>query len=86
MKSIWIRVKDFLQGLSFRTGVLTLVACGVFYLISFGVFLLPLAITVQGTLWVIFFGLAKTTQYTALLILGKEGVVRLKRFFKRRKR
>jgi hypothetical protein len=30
--------------------------------------------------------LAKTTQYTALLILGKEGVVRLKRFFKRRKR
>jgi phosphoglycolate phosphatase len=78
-------MKDFLQGLSFRTGVIILVACGAFYLISFGVFLLPLATTVQGALWVIFFGLAKTTQYTALLILGKEGVVRLKRFFKRRK-
>ena len=85
MKNFWCRAKQFLQGLSFRTGVLILVACGAFYLISFGVFLQPLATTVQGALWVIFFGLAKTTQYTALLILGKEGVVRLKRFFNRRK-
>jgi phosphoglycolate phosphatase len=86
MKSIWIRVKDFLQGLSFRTGVLTLVACAVFYIISFGVFLLPLATSIQGILWTIFFGLAKATQYAALLILGNEGVVRLKRALRREKR
>ncbi len=85
MKAIWVRVKEFLQGLSFRTGVLTLVACAVFYALSFGVFLLPIATGIQGILWATFFGLAKTAQYAGLLILGKEGVVRLKRALRREK-
>lgn len=86
MKGVWERVKEFLQGLSFRTGVITLIACAVFYLLSFGVFLLPIATSIQGILWATLFGMAKTTQYAGLLILGKEGVVRLKRALRREKR
>lgn len=35
--------------------------------------LLPISAAAKGVLWFIFFGLAKTTQYTALAILGVKG-------------
>lgn len=84
MKEMWERVRIFLQGLSFRTGVLTLLACITFYLISFGVFWLPLSTVVKSVLWATFFGMAKAAQYSGLLILGKEGVLRLKQVFRKR--
>lgn len=71
-------LKQFLTRLSFRTGVLVAVACAVCYVLSFAQMLLPLSVATKGVLWTVFFGLAKTCQYTALLILGKEGVRRLK--------
>jgi phosphoglycolate phosphatase len=51
---------------------------------SFLQMLLPLSVTAKGVLWTIFFGLAKTAQYTALAILGTSGYQRLKRIFVRR--
>lgn len=76
-------IKQWLSGLSFRTGLIILGCCVVFYIVSFAQFLLPIGTTANGILWVVFFGLAKTSQYTALLILGVEGVKRVKRFFKK---
>lgn len=64
--------------MSFRTGVIVGVLSVVCYALSFGQMLLPFSITVKGVLWIVFFGLAKTFQYTALLILGKAGVGRLR--------
>lgn len=79
------RVRSWLASLSFRTGIIVLTACVLFYVISFAQMLLPISVAAKGTLWVIFFGLAKTAQYSALLILGKAGIVSLrKKFLKRR--
>ncbi len=47
--------------------------------------LLPIRATAKGVLWVVFFGLAKTSQYTALAILGVDGWRRLKSTFKKLK-
>lgn len=47
--------------------------------------LLPISVTAKGIIWFIFFGLAKTLQYTAILILGAAGVARLKAIIQRRK-
>ena len=79
------KIKQWLTKLSFRTGLIILVICAFFYIISFAQFFLPIDASVKWILWVIFFGLAKTTQYTALLILGVEGVKRVKRYFKNKK-
>ena len=76
------KIKQWFKGLSFRTGMIVLAFCALFYVISFAQFLLPISATAKGVLWVVFFGLAKTAQYTALLILGVEGVKRVKKFFK----
>lgn len=76
--------KGWLEGLSFRTGLAVLGSCVVFYLVSFGVFLLPLSYGAKGALWAVFFGLAKAAQYTGLLILGKAGIQRLRRVLSRR--
>lgn len=46
--------------------------------------LLPISAVAKGVLWVVFFGLAKTCQYAAILILGKAGIDRLRRAFGRR--
>lgn len=78
-------IKKKLQKLSFRTGVIVLVLCIPFYIISFAQMLLPISLKVQGVLWIVFFGLAKTFQYTGITILGVEGVKRLKKLLKRRK-
>lgn len=40
--------------------------------------LLPISATAKGVLWVVFFGLAKTFQYSGLVVLGVEGVKRVK--------
>lgn len=68
----------WLQGLSFRTGLVVFGCCVLCYLLSFGQMLLPISTTSKTALWVLFFGLAKTFQYTALLILGKEGLKYIK--------
>ena len=78
-------VKQWLSRLGFRTGLIVLGFCILFYILSFAQMALPISATLKGTLWVILFGMAKATQYTALLILGKEGIIRLKRLFNRTK-
>ena len=77
-------VKHFLQSLSFRTGVIVLLCCIPFYLLSFAQMLLPISVTAKGILWTVLFGLAKTCQYGGLTILGVEGYKRLKDKFKRK--
>ena len=79
MKSVK-RIKDTLGKLSFRTGVIVLALCIPFYILSFAQMALPISAAAKGTLWVIFFGLAKTTQYGGLTILGAEGLKRLKEY------
>ena len=75
-------VKHWLQSLSFRTGVIVLLCCIPFYLLSFAQMLLPISVTAKGILWTVLFGLAKTCQYGGLTILGVEGYKRLKDKFK----
>ena len=83
LTQLWYSIKRFLQGLSFRTGVMVLLSCVIFYLLSFAVLVLPLSVGLRGALWALFFGLAKCAQYGGLLILGAEGVKRVKRWFGR---
>ncbi len=72
------RVREWLGALSFRTGVVIAAACVCCYALSFLQMLLPIGVGAKGVLWATFYGLAKACQYTAILILGKEGVARLK--------
>lgn len=88
MKQLFHRLRHWLSGLSFRTGVVVLLCCALCYVISFAQFALPEAIAsarVKGALWVLFYGLAKALQYTGLLIVGKEGWQRIKSRWLRRK-
>lgn len=85
MKALFQRIKNWLAGLSFRTGVMVLASCILFYAISFAQLLIPMSAAWHTALWVIFFGLAKTAQYGGLAILGVEGYRRLKSYFRRRK-
>lgn len=81
LKKLKERMKDFcrwLAGLGFRTGLAVLGACIVFYILSFAQMALPIPVAWKGGLWVVLFGLAKASQYTALIILGKEGIKRIK--------
>ncbi len=84
MKALWIKIKRFLKSLSFRTGVICMLACVVFYIISFAVIPLSISASLRTILWIIFFGMAKTTQYVGIIILGKEGINRLKRALRKR--
>lgn len=79
------RLKGWLSTLSFRTGVYVAGVCLLCYLLSFAQMFLPLPVAVKGGLWALFFGLAKAAQYSALLILGKSGLDKLRRvrFLKR---
>ena len=81
--SIFNKVKQWLQSLSFRTGVIVLLCCIPFYILSFAQMLLPISVTAKGILWTVLFGLAKTCQYGGLTILGVEGYKRLKNKFKK---
>lgn len=78
-------VKRWLQSLSFRTGVIVLLCCIPFYILSFAQMLLPISAAAKGVLWTILFGLAKTCQYGGLTILGVDGYNRLKSLIKRKK-
>lgn len=60
-------IGQHLSSLSFRTGVIVLAMCILFYAISFVQMALPISVSLKGTLWFIFFGLAKTTQYAGLI-------------------
>ena len=84
IKRLWHKLKSWLQSLSFRTGVIVLVCCIPFYILSFAQMLLPISTTAKGILWTVLFGLAKTCQYGGLTILGVEGYKRLKTKFKRK--
>ncbi len=87
MKQFLIRVRQWLQGLSFRTGVVVLVLCVPFYILSFAQMALPeryLSVGAKGVLWAVLFGMAKTCQYGGLTILGVEGYRRLKTWMKRK--
>lgn len=81
----WNNIKTWLQSLSFRTGVIVLLCCIPFYILSFAQMLLPISAAAKGVLWTILFGLAKTCQYGGLTILGVEGYNRLKGWIKRKK-
>lgn len=83
MKNFFKKIKDWLAGLSFRTGVIVLLCCIPFYIISFAQMLLPISVEAKGVLWVVFFGLAKTAQYSGITILGVEGYKRVKSYFKK---
>ncbi len=78
------KIKTWLQSLSFRTGVIVLLCCIPFYILSFAQAALPTSVATKGVLWAILFGLAKTCQYGGLTILGVEGFKRLKNKFKRK--
>ena len=78
-------IQLFLSRFTFRTGMIVLAMCIPCYIISFAQMALPISVAAKGTLWFIFFGLAKTFQYGGLSILGVEGVKRLKKMFKRKK-
>ncbi len=79
------KIKTWLQSLSFRTGVIVLLCCIPFYILSFAQALLPISVAAKGVLWAVLFGLAKTCQYGGLTILGVDGYNRLKAYIKRKK-
>ena len=72
LKQTLASVKKWLSGLSFRTGVIVLLMCIPFYILSFAQLALPISVEAKGVLWFILFGLAKTCQYGGLTILGVE--------------
>ena len=89
MKEFFLRIgrsiRTWLQSLSFRTGVIVLLCCIPFYILSFAQMLLPISTAAKGILWTVLFGMAKTCQYGGLTILGVEGYRRLKDMFRRKK-
>ncbi|MBR3495337.1 MAG: hypothetical protein IKH37_01265 [Prevotella sp.] len=85
LKQALASVKKWLSGLSFRTGVIVLLMCIPFYILSFAQMALPISVEAKGVLWFILFGLAKTCQYGGLTILGVEGIRRLKTKFRKNK-
>lgn len=82
MKQVIFKTRQLLRSLSFRTGVVVAAVCVICYVISFAQMMLPVSAVTKGVLWTIFFGLAKTCQYTALVILGKAGLERLRKIFR----
>nr|WP_315407881.1 HAD-IA family hydrolase [uncultured Prevotella sp.] len=78
-------IKGYLQKLSFRTGVIVLLMCIPFYLLSFVQVFFPVSTATKGILFTIFFGLAKSFQYGGIAILGKEGYKQVKGYFRRKK-
>ena len=83
LKSIFDRLRGWLGGLSFRTGVVVLLCCVPCYVLSFAQMALPISVGLKGVLWFVLFGMAKTFQYAGLGILGVEGVKRLRKFFRK---
>ena len=84
-KSAITAIKAWLAKLSFRTGVVVIASCLLFYLLSFAQALLPISAEAKSVLFIIFFGLAKTTQYAGLAVVGVKGWQRIKSWFRRKK-
>jgi len=82
VKELFQKFRQWLQSLSFRTGLIVALCCVLCYALSFAQMLLPISVAAKGVLLAAFYGLAKACQYTALLILGKAGIARLKAFFR----
>lgn len=80
-KQLIDRANIFLKRFSFKTGLVILLLCVPFYILSFAQMAMDFSYSVKGILWVVFFGLAKTFQYTGLAILGVEGVKRIKKWW-----
>lgn len=78
-------IKSYLQKLSFRTGVIVLLMCIPFYILSFVQVFFSVSTATKGILFTVFFGLAKSFQYGGIAILGKEGYKRVKGYLKRKK-
>ncbi|RLT77284.1 hypothetical protein D7V95_03820 [bacterium J10(2018)] len=76
-------LNNHLKKMSFKTGVIVLLACIPFYILSFAQMALPISATAKGVLWALFFGMAKTAQYGGITILGAEGIRRIKAYMKR---
>ena len=76
-------IKVRLSHLSYRTGIMLLVCCALCYIISFAQMALPISIGMKSGVWVLFFGLAKATQYSGLAVIGAKG---LKSLIARRRR
>lgn len=74
IKSLSQRIISYLSRLSPRTGAIVLALCIPCYIISFAQMCLPLSTAAKGVLWFIFFGMAKTTQYAGLTILGATSI------------
>ena len=53
MKKMLQRIKLWLQSLSFRTGVIVLLCCIPFYILSFAQMLLPISAAAKGVLWTV---------------------------------
>ena len=83
IRQLFEDVRQWLRSLSFRTGVIVLMSCIPFYIISFAQMALPISAAAKGILWTVLFGLAKTCQYGGLTILGVEGYKRFKNMLKR---
>lgn len=85
IKKLFSKVVAYLKRLSPKTGMIILSLCIPFYIISFAQMALPISAAAKGVLWFVFFGLAKTTQYTGLTILGVSGIKNLKNYIKERR-
>ena len=83
IRQLFENVRQWLRSLSFRTGVIVLMSCIPFYILSFAQMALPISASAKGILWTVLFGLAKTCQYGGLTILGVEGYKRFKNMLKR---
>ena len=86
MKNPLKKIKLWLQSLSFRTGVIVLLCCIPFYILSFAQMLLPVSAAAKGVLWTVLFGMAKTCQYGGITILGVDGYNRVKDYLRGRKK
>lgn len=86
MQTFWAKIKSFLQTLSFRTGVIWMFVCIILYVLSFAILPIEMSVSLKTTLWAALFGMAKFAQYVSLIILGKEGIARLKRALKKPKK
>lgn len=76
------KIRAGLGKLSFSVGIVILLSCIPFYILSFAQMALPISNYAKGALWVLLFGMAKACQYAGITIVGVEGFKRLKQKFR----
>ncbi len=86
MKKALLKIKQWLQSLSPRIGIIVLIMCVPFYILSFAQMTLSISAALKGLLWTILFGLAKTCQYGGLTILGVGSIRMLKERYRKREK